>query len=66
MANKIPLYVKYIYSQLIYVLIFIVLRSQAYDAKAIQVENVPDGIVNQPVEFESKTFNNYQIYFIFV
>ncbi|KAK0179966.1 hypothetical protein PV327_005658 [Microctonus hyperodae] len=27
-------------------------RSQAYDAKAIRVENVPDGVVNQPVEFE--------------
>lgn len=29
-------------------------RSQAYDAKAIQVENIPDGVVNQPVEFESE------------
>lgn len=29
-------------------------RSQAYDAKAIQVDDIPDGIVNQPVEFESK------------
>lgn len=28
-------------------------RSQAYDAKAIQVDNIPDGVVNQPVEFES-------------
>ncbi|XP_063983805.1 filamin-C isoform X1 [Diachasmimorpha longicaudata] len=27
-------------------------RSQAYDAKAIQVDNIPDGVVNQPVEFE--------------
>ncbi|XP_008544602.1 filamin-A [Microplitis demolitor] len=27
-------------------------RSQAYDAAAIHVDNVPDGIVNQPVEFE--------------
>lgn len=29
-------------------------RSQAYDAAAIHVDNVPDGVVNQPVEFESK------------
>lgn len=28
-------------------------RSQAYNAQAIQVENIPNGVVNQPVEFES-------------
>lgn len=32
---------------------FIVCRSQAYNARAIQVGNIPNGVVNQPVEFES-------------
>ncbi|XP_029670419.1 filamin-A-like isoform X2 [Formica exsecta] len=27
-------------------------RSQAYNARAIQVESIPNGVVNQPVEFE--------------
>ncbi|XP_014219845.1 filamin-A isoform X2 [Copidosoma floridanum] len=27
-------------------------RPQAYDSKAIQVGNIPDGVVNEPVEFE--------------
>ncbi|XP_043285268.1 filamin-B [Venturia canescens] len=27
-------------------------RSQAYNARAIQVGNIPNGVVNQPVEFE--------------
>ncbi|XP_043473409.1 filamin-A isoform X2 [Leptopilina heterotoma] len=27
-------------------------RSQAYNAKAIQVGNIPNGVINQPVEFE--------------
>ena len=29
-------------------------RSQAYNSKAIQVGNIPNGVVNEPVEFESE------------
>lgn len=29
-------------------------RSQAFNARAIQVGDIPDGIVNEPVEFESE------------
>ena len=29
-------------------------RSQAFNARAIQVRDIPDGVVNEPVEFESK------------
>lgn len=28
-------------------------RSQAYNARAIQVGHIPNGVVNEPVEFES-------------
>ena len=38
-------------------------RSQAYDAEAIQVGPIPDGIVNEAVEFESKCYININLRF---
>lgn len=35
---------------------FMNFRSQAYNARAIQVGHIPNGVVNEPVEFESMYF----------
>lgn len=47
-----------LYIHLIYYIILYVFRSHAYDVYAIKVGHIPNGVVGEPVEFES----NYKLY----